>query len=465
MIHKISSYQELESPVSYVAFIPNAWSLENIPFSLSEKITQKIHQTLEKKENLFLRSYIGEHPFEECIFFVYGDTSKNVYMFLGEHLASLPKDMVFHYSEDNILFDALVSGTYVYEEWKTDTKEKKGKNITILVDTEKEEAFQKRYHTLSHVLACRDFINLPSNEKTPDKFVEKIKKLHFTNTKITIFEYEDILRMGLNLIDAVGKASASKPKAILLERIHDPNLPTIGIVGKGITFDTGWLDIKPEAYMYDMKFDMSGAWAVIYALKNIDQEEIPCNVVAFCPIVENAVSGNATRPGDIVVSYSGKSVEITNTDAEGRLILGDAIWYLSKHYTLSCALSIATLTGACIDALGHIFAWIIGTEKKVISLLCNNPTHDKYWELPFDPYFVEKTKGEYSDLKNYTENVFADASMGAAFISQFLTKNEPFVHIDIAGTAFLNERYGILPKGATGFWVESLSYLIKHFSV
>jgi len=426
--------------------------------NLSQNIQKKISQAFQKQKNTCLHFFIESDIFEEIYVLVYCDINQDIRVFLGEHVASFSGKLGFFYEEDNILLDGVVLWKYVFDEYK-DTEE--NVEIELLVSEKNEPQAKKRIGTLENICNARDIVNRSPSDKTPDKYVQYIKKIPFKKTKVKILDYDDIKKHKLGLLEAVGKASDCKPYLVILEKIVDKKLPTIALVGKGITFDTGWLNIKTENHMYGMKMDMAGSAAVLYAMRELDEKPLGVNVVAALCIAENAISGNAYRPGDILTSYTGKTVEVTNTDAEWRLVLADGVGYLSKNYELQSITTLATLTGACIVALGYQYAGVMGNNEEFIDGLIKNKTFDKYWRLPINDYFLEKTKGKISDLVNWTDGVLAGSCMWGAFLQQFCTKKEFFTHIDLAGPAEQPEKYGVYTPWATGFGVESVSGVIQ----
>lgn len=460
MLELISSLDQAKKS-NLVVFLTNRFDFEKyLPLWIGEKALVKIEEIFKNQKNTTFRIFLGRDDFEEIIFFFHLDISQDPFVFLWEHIASLPENLTFSYQKNNILLDSILLGKYEYDFYKTQKKE-----ITFFVECSESllGAFEERYETLLNILSCRDVVNKPSNDKTPDKYVSIIKNIKFKNIKVKVIEYEEIKRLWLGLLEAVGRASHSKPKLVILEKIVDKKLPTLGFVGKGITFDTWGLNIKTDDHMLGMKDDMAGSAALLYLMKNIDEKKLACNVVCALPIAENSIAWDAYRPGDILKSYSGKTVEITNTDAEWRLVLADGVSYISKNYTLESISTIATLTGACMVALGYRYAGVMGNNKEFIHTLLQNPTSEKYWELPLGEYFVSKTKGTISDLINYTSGVMAGSSMWGAFLEQFCLKWEKFMHLDIAWPSMVKEKYGVFNPGATGFWVDSLTYLLENY--
>jgi leucyl aminopeptidase len=270
--------------------------------------------------------------------------------------------------------------------------------------------------------------------------------------------------MGLNGIVSVGKGSQYPPKLIILEYrgSNDDERPYL-LVGKGVTFDTGGISLKDSDKMDEMKFDKSGGCDVIAVMKAVASLKLPVNVIGLIPSVENMPSSTSYRPGDIIKMYNGKTVEVLNTDAEGRLILADALAFGISTYNPKAVIDLATLTGACIIALGTNVAAVIGTNKKLIDELHNisERTGEKFWELPLYEEFSEQIKSYVADIKNIGGRP-GGAITAASFLSNF-TNGLPWMHIDIAGTAWTQEgtyERSYNPKGATGFGIRTLVKLL-----
>ena len=267
---------------------------------------------------------------------------------------------------------------------------------------------------------------------------------------------------GLGSLIGVSQGSDQPPKLIFLEYRGGGEDPVTAIVGKGITFDSGGYNIKPTGYMEDMKSDMAGAAAVLGAMRTISQLGLKRNVLGVIPTCENMVSGGAQRPGDIVRAYNGKTIEITNTDAEGRLILADAIAYTEAKYNPSVIIDLATLTGACIVALGYHAAAVITNDLVLSSALiqAGEESGDRLWPLPFFDEYQDTMDGTISDLRNTSgkgRGGEGGAITAAVFISKFVDKAR-WAHLDIAGPAYLNDASGYNQKGATGYGVRLLTY-------
>ncbi len=460
MLNIVKNFSEVKNS-NLVFLLKNKFDAEKLNFlDLDEKILSKIEKIFTEQKNTCFKIYLGTEYFEELILLFYLDVKKDIQLFLWENIEKIPEKITFEYEKDNILLNSIILWKYEFSYYK---EEKKELELNVLCQDLQIKNLTNRLSTLKNITDARDLVNKPSCDKTPDKYTTYIKSLKFKNTRVKVLDYEEIKREWLWLLDAVGKASNYKPRLVILEKIVDKKLPTIWLVWKWITFDTGWLNIKVEDYMYGMKDDMAGSASLLFMMKEIDDKDLNCNVVVALPLAENSISGDAYRPGDIITSYSGKTVEITNTDAEWRLILADWVSYLSKNYTLESITTIATLTGACMVALGYNYAWIMWDNRQFIDNLLQNETFESYWELPLNDFYIEKTKWKISDFINYTSWVMAGSSMWGAFLKNFCLNNEKFTHIDIAGVAFVKEKYWLYNIWATWFWVDSLSKLLFEY--
>jgi leucyl aminopeptidase len=297
------------------------------------------------------------------------------------------------------------------------------------------------------VALARDLGNLPPNVCTPTHLAEQATVLARTQgLRCEVLEQKDMEKLGMNTLLAVTRGSRQPPKLIALhhagaERRHKP----LVLAGKGITFDTGGISIKPAAEMDEMKFDMCGAASVLGTLAAVSRLGLPVNVVGLVPACENMPGGNATRPGDIVTSMSGQTVEILNTDAEGRLILCDTLTY-AERYEPEAVIDIATLTGACVVALGHVVSGLFANDDSLARevLAAGDEAHDRAWHMPLLDDYQEQLRSNFADFANIGGRP-AGAVTAACFLSRFARKY-PWAHLDIAGTAWKSGR----DKGATG---------------
>ncbi|AEG73418.1 cytosol aminopeptidase [Mycoplasma haemofelis Ohio2] len=290
------------------------------------------------------------------------------------------------------------------------------------------------------ILKARQLQECPPNLLYPKKFVERAKEMlsGLKNVSVQVFDQKALLEKKLNLINEVGKASENPPYLMVVEYLPNPNEKSKALVGKGISYDTGGLNLKPGSHMSNMKFDMSGAassLAVIYAMA---KNEVSENLRVFLPLAENCVSSNAYRPDDVIISYSGKSVEVDNTDAEGRLVLADALSYAAMEYSPTEIISIATLTGAIGYALGNKYggAWATSEESWKSLYDSSIAAGEWIWRMPLDDYYLKALKkSRVADLKNSARTGAGGSSRAACFLKEFVL-GLPYVHLDIANIAY-----------------------------
>jgi leucyl aminopeptidase len=375
---------------------------------------------------------------------------------------------------DDGLIEAISEGVglslYSFNRYKTnDNKDElKINRVTILINAEMtsiQAIVDKTSLLVEAVNFARDLSNLPPNDCSPSQLANIALSIATEyGLKSRIVERYEMESMGLNGIVSVGKGSQYPPKLIILEYhgSNDDKRPYL-LVGKGVTFDTGGISLKDSDKMDEMKFDKSGGCDVIAVMKAVASLKLPINVIGLIPSVENMPSSTSYRPGDIIKMYNGKTVEVLNTDAEGRLILADALAFGISTYNPKAVIDLATLTGACIIALGTNVAAVIGTNKKFIEELHNisERTGEKFWELPLYEEFSEQIKSYVADIKNIGGRP-GGAITAASFLSNF-TNGLPWMHIDIAGTAWTQEgtyERSYNPKGATGFGIRTLVKLL-----
>jgi leucyl aminopeptidase len=304
---------------------------------------------------------------------------------------------------------------------------------------------------------ARDMVNEPANYMTPSRMAEIAMELAGKyDLKFKLFDREDMEAMGMGALLGVARGSNQSPKLITLTYEGDEHSQQgLGFLGKGITFDSGGISIKPSEGMEDMKADMAGAAAVMTALAAIRQLKPKMNVTAIIPATENLPSGTALKPGDVLKAMNGKTIEVISTDAEGRLILADALSYAVKQ-GLSPLIDLATLTGACRVALGLLYSGVFGNDQKLIDkvLKAADRTGERMWQMPMPEEYKEQNKSDIADIKN-TGNRYGGAITAALFLAEFVD-NVPWVHLDIAGPRLSKKETGYTVKGATGFGVRTL---------
>lgn len=314
---------------------------------------------------------------------------------------------------------------------------------------------------------ARTWTDMPPSDLNPEIFAEQAKELLKKNKiKVTIFDKKDIIKMGMGGIEGVSRGSYKEPRLVVAEyKSSYKNAQTIAIVGKGVTFDSGGLSLKPAKSMETMKDDMAGAAVVLSVINIISQFNPRVNVIAVAPLVENMPGGNALKPGDVLKFYNGKTAEVKNTDAEGRLILADALAYTIKTYEPSAIIDLATLTGACAAALGPFYAGLLTQHDNLASQIkiASAISGDRVWPLPMDNDYKIAIRNDIADMCNIGSAAYNAGAITAAFFLQNFVGETPWAHIDIAGTAFGVPDMSYLRPGATGFGTRLLVDLILNW--
>ncbi|MFH0714014.1 MAG: leucyl aminopeptidase [Candidatus Micrarchaeota archaeon] len=332
--------------------------------------------------------------------------------------------------------------------------------LKIIANGNKKEMEQEAKTTLAIVNAVnytRDIANEPGNVATPNYLANIAKNVgkESNNVNVTVLDKKKLEELKCNALLGVAAGSVQPPVMVVMEYKPAKYNKTIALVGKGITFDSGGISLKPGKDMDQMKFDKSGACAVIGAIKAISELQLPINVVGVFAATENLPSGSALKPGDIITAYNGKTIEILNTDAEGRLILADALAYTVKNYKPDYVIDIATLTGACVTALGNTISGLISNNVQLSKMVfkAGEETGDRCWELPIYLEHEEKVKSEVADVRNIGVPEGAGTITAAAFLKQFVDKTQ-WAHLDVAGTAWATTNRDYYGKGATGVGVR-----------
>jgi len=336
--------------------------------------------------------------------------------------------------------------------------------VSATIVTRDPVAASAHFETLSARAAgaalARDLVVAPANELTPKSFVKRLKGLERLGVTVEIF---DPLRHGLGLLQAVGQGSIHPPCLVGLRWSGaDPASAPVALVGKGVTFDSGGIDIKPAEDMEEMKGDMAGAAAVVGALYALAARRAPVNVIGVLALAENMPSGRSCRPGDVVTSHAGLSVEVVDTDAEGRLILADALSFAASHYRPRLIVDLATLTGAVEEALGRHRAGLFCADDDLAArLLATGDAEDEpLWRLPLTEDYDDALASPLADLRNCIWGDGPDALHAARFLQHFVPKGVAWAHLDIAGLSEVEEDGPLAAKGPTGFGVRLLDHLV-----
>ncbi len=366
--------------------------------------------------------------------------------------------------------EGILLGSYRFKADKKEEDEQKDVEEAYIVEFDAgnietlERAIENANGIAKGVYLTRDLVNLPPNVASPSYLAEVAERLakEYKNVKVEIYDRKDMEKLGMGAFLAVAQGSASPPKFIVLEyRGKDSEKPIV-IAGKGITFDTGGISLKPSKDMWKMKFDMAGAAAVLGTIKAAAELKLPLRIVGLIGATYNMPDGNAYRPGDVVKAMNGKTIEIISTDAEGRLVLADLLSYATLKLNPELIVDFATLTGACIVALGTeiggLFTDFEDLEKPLLE--ASGYTGETLWKLPLYSDYKKLIKSDFADIKN-SGGVWAGAITAALFLKEFVGDNK-WAHIDIAGPAWRDEDAPYIPKGATGFGVRlMLKFLEK----
>ncbi|HZF43524.1 MAG TPA: leucyl aminopeptidase [Sphingomonadaceae bacterium] len=340
--------------------------------------------------------------------------------------------------------------------------------LTILTDAAGAEArFRRDGRALVQgVHFARDLITEPANVIYPESFVERTRAAFrgVANVSIEALDVPAMERLGMGSILSVGKGSVRPPRILVVHYRGAGGAPVV-LAGKGITFDSGGISLKPGAGMWEMKGDMSGAAAVVSSVLSLASAQAPVNVVAIAALAENMPGGAATRPGDVVKAINGKTIEILNTDAEGRLVLADAVAYAEQRFRPAAIVDVATLTGSKVTALGDEYAGLFSRHDALAAQLsaAGAATGELLWRLPLHPNHAKDMKSDIADIKNVVEGGGPGASLGAHFIGYFVTPATPWAHLDIAGNELGSSTGPTVPDGAAGYGVRLLDRFVRDF--
>ena len=311
---------------------------------------------------------------------------------------------------------------------------------------------------------ARDLVSEPGNILHPDEYAKRLNTLKKDGLKINIYDEKKLKKMGMNALLGVGMGSIRGSYLVTMEWNGAKNsTKPLAFVGKGVTFDTGGYSLKPARFMEDMTYDMAGSAAVVGLMKNLALRKAKINAVGVVGLVENMVSGDAQRPGDIVKSYSGKTIEVLNTDAEGRLVLADALTFTEKKFKPKFIIDLATLTGAIIVSLGSEYAGLFSNDDKLSKqiLAAGNEVEEKLWRMPLHKNYDKLMNSKNADMQNINYVGGAGSTTAAQFLQRFILNKTPWAHLDIAGMAFSKYGGALNSRGATGFGVRLLNQLIE----
>jgi len=362
---------------------------------------------------------------------------------------------------------------YSFKKYKTIFKKNENtKEITNLLITSSNKIFFKKIinnveNIINGVFLTRDLVSEPPNYLNPEKFVSEIKKLSQLGLKVKVFDYLKMKKIGMNALLGVAQGSKNLPYFVTItwKPNNSKNKKPLSFIGKGVCFDTGGISLKPAKFMEDMKYDMAGAGAVVGLMKTLALRKSKSYVVSAVALVENMPGGAAQRPGDIVKSYSGKTIEVLNTDAEGRLILADAIYYIDEKYKPELIVDLATLTGAIVVSLGSEYAGLFSNNDELSEKLikAGEIENEKLWRFPLHKNYDKLMDSKIADIQNINYSGGAGSITAAQFLQRFLKNNTPWAHLDIAGMAWTKKDLDIIPTGATGYGVKLLNKFVEKY--
>ncbi len=359
--------------------------------------------------------------------------------------------------------EGFLQSTYRFDKYQSEKKEHPEITVNLsLVEgrAEDAEAGVKRAELLmTGVFLARDLVNEPSNVIYPETLAKRAQEaLEPLGIKVTVYEEDEIREIGMHAFLSVGQGSDKRPRLIVMEYKGDPESDKCtGLVGKGLTYDAGGYSLKPSDGMKTMNSDMAGAATVIGTMLTLGQIKPQTNVTGVIAACENLISGSSYKPGDIIQSLAGKTIEVDNADAEGRLTLADAVHYATNQLGCERVIDLATLTGACLIALGEEYSGAVTNNAVFLAEIkeAADAAGERIWELPNDKDFAKRNESKIADIMNSGGRLGGTISAGQ-FVGAFVHEEKPWVHLDIAGTAFLSKEQHYLPLGATGVHVKTL---------
>lgn len=357
--------------------------------------------------------------------------------------------------------------SYRFDKYRTtlsDDKKPSIKKVTVQTDAAKaaKKVWEKLEKVADGIFVTRDVVSEPPNVIYPETLADRCVELSKLGLEVEVLDEKKMKKLNMGALLGVGQGSVRPPRLVIMRwNGGAKDEAPVAFVGKGITFDTGGISIKPAANMDEMKWDMGGSGTVIGLMAVLAGRKAKVNAVGVVALAENMPDGNAQRPGDVVTTMSGQTIEVLNTDAEGRLVLADALWYCQEHFKPKFMVDLATLTGAIIVSLGNEHAGLFSNSDDLAAKLTEAglKTGEKLWRLPLSPAYDKDIDSDVADVKNIGRPMNAGSIIGAQFLQRFVNK-VPWAHLDIAGTAWAKADKGMVPKGATAFGVRLLDKLV-----
>ena len=376
----------------------------------------------------------------------------------SDHVPINLKNFIAHF------FHGFKLKSYLFQKYKS-KKNKKHILLNVIGKNNPSTKEQIKFKSIEEgTFYTRDLVSEPGNILHPDEYAKRLKSLSKTGLKINVYDNKKLKKLGMNTLLGVGQGSIRGSYLVTMEwnGLKDKSKP-LAFVGKGVCFDTGGISLKPAKFMEDMTYDMAGSAVVVGLMKSLALRKAKVNAVGVVGLVENMPDGNAQRPGDIVKSYSGKTVEILNTDAEGRLVLADALTYTEEKFKPKFIIDLATLTGAIIVSLGSEYAGLFSNNDKLSNQLieAGEKVEEKVWRMPLNKNFDKLIDSKNADMQNINYVGGAGSTTAAQFLQRFILNKTPWAHLDIAGMAFSKYGGALNSGGATGYGVRLLNKLIE----
>jgi len=470
----------------YIFFCEKNFSFNSKKLSFIDIDYKEINSLLlkNKDEDYFVFNYHSTKP--KKIIFINQKNNKDEFEIqnIGGKVISeikLAKDINVIFSNENKslenyyfnFFLGCFLKKYSFTKYKTIFKKNENAKeiINLLITSSNKNFFIKIKNNIENIVngvfLTRDLVSEPPNYLNPEKFVSEIKKLSKLGLKVDVFDYSKMKKIGMNALLGVAQGSKNLPYFVTItwKPNNSKNKKPLSFIGKGVCFDTGGISLKPAKFMEDMKYDMAGAGAVVGLMKTLALRKSKSYVVGAVALVENMPGGSAQRPGDIVKSYSGKTIEVLNTDAEGRLILADAIYYIDEQYKPELIVDLATLTGAIVVSLGSEYAGLFSNNDKLSEKLikAGEIENEKLWRFPLHKNYDKLMESKVADMQNINYSGGAGSITAAQFLQRFLKNGTPWAHLDIAGMAWTKKDLETIPTGATGYGVKLLNKFVEKY--
>ena len=472
---QISSKIKLKKNVINVLFLKNLKEIIFKPIWLDKKIEKFLINNSNARK--IKQPYLFETEFGLFLIIPYLNNSDN-YALDIENQGGVIFDKIspqFYeninvYIDDEFYSSNLLRGlclkSYKFQNYKSSKNKSKIKDILVLSQnySKIKSSFQFNLNLVKGVYFARDLVWKPANILNPKSFAEDCKMLKKFGVKVKILNENNLKKIGMTSLLAVGQGSRQESHVVVMEwNGGKKNEKPLTVIGKGVCFDSGGLSLKPAKSMEDMKWDMGGAATVTGLIEAISRNKIKKNVVGIIGLVENMPDGNAQRPGDVIKSFSGKTIEVLNTDAEGRLVLADLLSWAEKKLNPAFMIDLATLTGAMIVSLGKVRAGLFCNDNKLAKKIevSGEITGDKVWPMPLDEEYDKMINTEIADMKNIG-GIGAGSITAACFLKRHIN-NTPWAHLDIAGVTWLTGSTKTSPSGASGWGVKLLFELIRNF--